>query len=297
MPPLIELIDAFNPKLVVLAGFMRILSADFVRHYDGPPAQYPSFAAAQIQRVTHSSASAGSRGHRARLLRALRHRGTRWRTTGRTGCNTGRVARLAAESGAAGPCSGTPDLPDGRPLVCRRPVIARRAWCFTGWTVTRGQRPLDSNLGDFMRRALLFACALLALPFAQAADLQPFSASYTADWKQLPMSGTAERSLTKDANGVVDLELQGFDDDRQPDRRKHADRRQGHPAAAVTTTSHAAAWARPRKPTWTSTGRPRRSPAPKGATRSTLPLQSRHGRQIRPTNWRCSTTWPPAKKA
>ena len=56
-----------------------------------------------------------------------------------------------------------------------------------------------------MRRALLFACALLALPLAQAADLQPFSASYTADWKQLPMSGTAERSLTKEANGVWKL--------------------------------------------------------------------------------------------
>ena len=56
-----------------------------------------------------------------------------------------------------------------------------------------------------MRRALLFACALLALPFAQAAELQPFSASYTADWKQLPMSGTAERSLTKEANGVWKL--------------------------------------------------------------------------------------------
>jgi hypothetical protein len=56
-----------------------------------------------------------------------------------------------------------------------------------------------------MRRALLFACALLALPFAQAADLQPFSASYTADWKQLPMSGTAERSLTQEANGVWKL--------------------------------------------------------------------------------------------
>lgn len=52
-----------------------------------------------------------------------------------------------------------------------------------------------------MRRALLFACALLALPFAQAADLQPFSASYTADWKQLPMSGTAERSLEKTSDG------------------------------------------------------------------------------------------------
>lgn len=56
-----------------------------------------------------------------------------------------------------------------------------------------------------MRRALLLACALFALPFAQAADLQPFSASYTADWKQLPMSGTASRSLIKEANGVWKL--------------------------------------------------------------------------------------------
>jgi len=32
---MIELIDTFNPKLVVLAGFMRILSANFVRHYQG----------------------------------------------------------------------------------------------------------------------------------------------------------------------------------------------------------------------------------------------------------------------
>lgn len=32
---LIELIDGFAPQLVVLAGFMRILSGDFVRHYQG----------------------------------------------------------------------------------------------------------------------------------------------------------------------------------------------------------------------------------------------------------------------
>ncbi|OLS61972.1 phosphoribosylglycinamide formyltransferase [Pseudomonas putida] len=32
---LIEQIDAFSPHLVVLAGFMRILSGDFVRHYAG----------------------------------------------------------------------------------------------------------------------------------------------------------------------------------------------------------------------------------------------------------------------
>ena len=56
-----------------------------------------------------------------------------------------------------------------------------------------------------MRRALLFALALLALPATQAAELQPFSASYTADWKQLPMSGTAERSLASGPNGVWTL--------------------------------------------------------------------------------------------
>ena len=32
---LIKIIDEFKPQLVVLAGFMRILSADFVRHYQG----------------------------------------------------------------------------------------------------------------------------------------------------------------------------------------------------------------------------------------------------------------------
>ncbi|MBD8491500.1 DUF3108 domain-containing protein [Pseudomonas syringae] len=58
-----------------------------------------------------------------------------------------------------------------------------------------------------MRRALLFAAALLALPTSQAADLQPFSASYTADWKQLPMSGTAERSLKAGADGVWNLDF------------------------------------------------------------------------------------------
>jgi hypothetical protein len=45
-----------------------------------------------------------------------------------------------------------------------------------------------------MRRALLFVLALFSLP-ALASELKPFSASYTADWKQLPVSGTAQRSL------------------------------------------------------------------------------------------------------
>ncbi|QLF92168.1 DUF3108 domain-containing protein [Pseudomonas sp. ABC1] len=47
-----------------------------------------------------------------------------------------------------------------------------------------------------MRRALLLALAVLALP-VQALELKPFSASYTADWKQVPVSGTAKRSLER----------------------------------------------------------------------------------------------------
>lgn len=45
-----------------------------------------------------------------------------------------------------------------------------------------------------MSRILLTLLALLALP-VQAVELKPFSASYTADWKQVPISGTAGRSL------------------------------------------------------------------------------------------------------
>ncbi len=32
---LVQLIDSYKPDLVVLAGFMRILTGDFVRHYEG----------------------------------------------------------------------------------------------------------------------------------------------------------------------------------------------------------------------------------------------------------------------
>ena len=51
-----------------------------------------------------------------------------------------------------------------------------------------------------MRRALMLALALFSLP-ALAEDLKPFSASYTADWKQVPVSGSAERSLTQLEDG------------------------------------------------------------------------------------------------
>lgn len=47
-----------------------------------------------------------------------------------------------------------------------------------------------------MRRTLLFTLALLCGQ-AHAFDIKPFVASYTADWKQLPVSGSAERRLEK----------------------------------------------------------------------------------------------------
>jgi hypothetical protein len=58
-----------------------------------------------------------------------------------------------------------------------------------------------------MRRALLFCLALLALP-AFAFDLAPFQASYTADWKQVPISGSAERNLNALDNGRWELQFE-----------------------------------------------------------------------------------------
>ncbi|HZJ92496.1 MAG TPA: DUF3108 domain-containing protein [Thiopseudomonas sp.] len=59
-----------------------------------------------------------------------------------------------------------------------------------------------------MRRALFFILAAFSLPVSvMAAELQPFSASYTADWKQVPFTGKAERSLQKQANGDWKLDF------------------------------------------------------------------------------------------
>lgn len=56
-----------------------------------------------------------------------------------------------------------------------------------------------------MRRTLLLTLALLVLPTAQAAELKPFSASYTADWTSVPVSGTAKRTLEERADGTWEL--------------------------------------------------------------------------------------------
>lgn len=59
-----------------------------------------------------------------------------------------------------------------------------------------------------MRRAIFLTLAAFILPTSlMAAELQPFSASYTADWKQLPFSGTAERSLQQQDDGTWKLDF------------------------------------------------------------------------------------------
>ena len=59
-----------------------------------------------------------------------------------------------------------------------------------------------------MRRAIFLTLAAFTFPVSlMAADLQPFSASYTADWKQLPFSGKAERSLQSQDNGTWKLDF------------------------------------------------------------------------------------------
>lgn len=56
-----------------------------------------------------------------------------------------------------------------------------------------------------MRRAFMLALAL-SLPTAALA-LEPFSAHYTADWQQVPVSGSAERHLQKNADGSWTLQF------------------------------------------------------------------------------------------
>ncbi|WPC03937.1 DUF3108 domain-containing protein [Pseudomonas benzenivorans] len=58
-----------------------------------------------------------------------------------------------------------------------------------------------------MRRALSFVFALFCLP-AFASELKPFSASYTADWKQVPVSGSAERGLQALGDGRWQLSFE-----------------------------------------------------------------------------------------
>ena len=85
---LAEAIDATEPDLVVLAGFMRILGPAMVGALRGPDAQHPSVAAAFVSRSRHAPPRAGGRRAHPRLHGAFRDRDARPRPDRRAGRGT-----------------------------------------------------------------------------------------------------------------------------------------------------------------------------------------------------------------
>ena len=94
-------IDSYQPDLVVLAGFMRILTRRLRQPLSGPSDQYPSLAAAGVSRPQHPRARLAGRREDPRLHRAFRHPHPRPRPDHRPGRRAGaarrhRQTRLAA---------------------------------------------------------------------------------------------------------------------------------------------------------------------------------------------------------
>lgn len=120
-------IDAHAPDLVVLAGFMRILSNAFVEHYSGRlinihPSLLPSFPG------LHTLSSARSTRACARMVTPAMHFVTPALDHGPLIVQAA-VPVLGdddATRGGAGARAGTPDLPAGGALVRRGDVYASR---------------------------------------------------------------------------------------------------------------------------------------------------------------------------
>ncbi len=201
---LIQAIDGFDADLVLLAGFMRILSADFVRHYQGRLLNiHPSLLPKYKGLHTHQRAlEAGDAEH---------------------GCSVHFVTEeldggpLVVQAAIPVESDDTPETLAQRVHV-QEHVIYPLAMRWFAEAESGSANMAPCWMGSFcphpairteprrfaMRRALLFLMAVLTLP-AQAYELEPFDASYTADWKQMPISGTASRSLKQGDGGRWEL--------------------------------------------------------------------------------------------
>ena len=111
-------IDASEPDLVVLAGFMRVLGRAFVRALRGPHAQHPSVAAARLSRPRHPPPRAGRRRAHPRLHRAFRHAGLDHGPIDRARRGAGASRRRRGDAGGARARGGAP-----------HPAAAVRAFC------------------------------------------------------------------------------------------------------------------------------------------------------------------------
>ena len=120
---------AHEPDLVVLAGFMRILTDGVRRALRRPAPQHPSFAAAGVSRAAHAPPRARSRRAHPRLHGALRHAGARSRADRRAGRGAGAAGRHGRRARRARARAGAPHLSAGGALVLRRPpaTLGRRS--------------------------------------------------------------------------------------------------------------------------------------------------------------------------
>ncbi len=116
-----------------------------------------------------------------------------------------------------------------------------------------------------MRKAMLFLLTLLTLP-AYAFELKPFTASYTADWKQMPISGNASRSLKALGDGRWQLDFEASmllaSLNEVSTFKVENDTFLPQP-----TASPARVWAKVSRSSWTSTGRRSRCSAATAAMR------------------------------
>ena len=62
-----ELLEAVQPRIIALAGFMRILRADWVSRFADRYGQYPSVFTARFSGLEHTPAGFGGRCERTRL--------------------------------------------------------------------------------------------------------------------------------------------------------------------------------------------------------------------------------------
>ena len=116
-----ELIDTFEPGLVVLAGFMRILTPGFVRHYRGRMFNiHPSLLPKYRGLHTHSRAlAAGDTEHGATVHFVTEE------LDGGPAVIQARVPVLPDDDPRPGAGEGTHHLPSGDSLVCRGSAQAR----------------------------------------------------------------------------------------------------------------------------------------------------------------------------
>ena len=111
-------------EVVALAGYMRLLSSEFIAKWEGPDPQHPPFPSARLQGPRHAPAGAGGGRDLGRLLGPPRHRRARRRPGAGPGQGEGAGAGDGGAAGGAGAQGGAPALSGDARRLCRPPPAA-----------------------------------------------------------------------------------------------------------------------------------------------------------------------------